>query len=600
MERRLDMKQLSSLFKKLNIKLKITIAFSFVSILSLIVIVSISYMRNAEIIKENIQEMAARDANILMMDIERYFGLDSESYISGISHSLIVDILSKDISSYNIYEKAKLVEQLNHYVAELESNRITRIRIYVEDNRLLFADERNFFPMSDVEKEPWYLALLESPNEIQWSTPYYPNYFITPQNVITAKYLLKHPQRLMEPICVMSVDFSEKGLRDILGSRLISGKHYVAVIDDNANIISSTKFNDDYTTGFLSELCRQPYGIWHIREHNYEKYMTLSLPIEKTPWRLLYIVNLNAALVPIARTRDFMILLSCVTIVLLIALSAVLSRGITKRIVNLRNAAIRIADGNLEDILPEKDDYSDEISDLLKSFRIMVGRLDALLNERFQMAINLKNAEIKALQAQINPHFLYNTLDIISWRAIRQDNYDIYNLIKNLAKYYKLSLNRGRDIVPLSDELDHIRYYVNIQNERVNNNILLTVDVKNSFLNLFLPKLTLQPIVENSILHGLMEKDPPGGNIRINAESTNDNGYAIHITDDGVGIAPGKLEEILSEQKDNEFRAGFGLNNIRYRLRLSVGGDLRIDSQPGKGTKVTIILPHGKNAGIVV
>ena len=181
-----------------------------------------------------------------------------------------------------------------------------------------------------------------------------------------------------------------------------------------------------------------------------------------------------------------------------------------------------------------------------------------------------------------------------------QDNYDIYNLIKNLAKYYKLSLNRGRDIVPLSDELDHIRYYVNIQNERVNNNILLTVDVKNSFLNLFLPKLTLQPIVENSILHGLMEKDPPGGNIRINAESTNDNGYAIHITDDGVGIAPGKLEEILSEQKDNEFRAGFGLNNIRYRLRLSVGGDLRIDSQPGKGTKVTIILPHGKNAGIVV
>ena len=594
MERRLDMKQLSSLFKKLNIKLKITIAFSFVSILSLIVIVSISYMRNAEIIKENIQEMAARDANILMMDIERYFGLDSESYISGISHSLIVDILSKDISSYNIYEKAKLVEQLNHYVAELESNRITRIRIYVEDNRLLFADERNFFPMSDVEKEPWYLALLESPNEIQWSTPYYPNYFITPQNVITAKYLLKHPQRLMEPICVMSVDFSEKGLRDILGSRLISGKHYVAVIDDNANIISSTKFNDDYTTGFLSELCRQPYGIWHIREHNYEKYMTLSLPIEKTPWHLLYIVNLNAALESIAKIRDFMILLSCGMIALVVLLSNVLSRIMTKRIVSLRDAAVSISEGNLN-ITLDTDDYCDEISDMQRSFCKMVSRLSDLLDERFQMAINLKNAEIKALQAQINPHFLYNTLDIISWKAIRQKNYDIYHLIKNLAKYYKLSLNQGQDIVPLADELDHIKYYVNIQNERMNHVIQLTIDIDDGLRNHTLPKLTLQPIVENSILHGLMEKDPPGGKISIDA-LFHDNVVEIRIVDDGVGIGPEKLEGILGEQISSDHHTGYGLSNVRYRLRLTVGGDLKIESKPDLGTKVTILLPDRKDS----
>ena len=322
--------------------------------------------------------------------------------------------------------------------------------------------------------------------------------------------------------------------------------------------------------------------------------MTLSLPIAKTPWHLLYIVNLNAALESIAKIRDFMILLSCGMIALVVLLSNVLSRIMTKRIVSLRDAAVSISEGNLN-ITLDTDDYCDEISDMQRSFCKMVSRLSDLLDERFQMAINLKNAEIKALQAQINPHFLYNTLDIISWKAIRQKNYDIYHLIKNLAKYYKLSLNQGQDIVPLADELDHIKYYVNIQNERMNHVIQLTIDIDDGLRNPTLPKLTLQPIVENSILHGLMEKDPPGGKISIDA-LFHDNVVEIRIVDDGVGIGPEKLEGILGEQISSDHHTGYGLSNVRYRLRLTVGGDLKIESKPDLGTKVTILLPDRKDS----
>ena len=289
-----------------------------------------------------------------------------------------------------------------------------------------------------------------------------------------------------------------------------------------------------------------------------------------------------------------MILLSCGMIALVILLSDVLSHIMTKRIVSLRDAAVRISEGNLNIIL-DTDDYCDEISDVQRSFCKMVSRISDLLDESFQMAINLKNEEIKALQAQINPHFLYNTLDIISWKAIRQKNYDIYHLIKNLAKYYKLSLNQGQDIVPLDDELNHIKYYVNIQNERMNNAIQLTIDVDDALCDHTLPKLTLQPIVENSILHGLMEKDPPGGKISINALS-HDNVIEIRIADNGVGISPEKLEGILGKHISSDHHTGYGLNNVRYRLRFTVGGDLRIESKPGLGTKVIILLPDRKDS----
>ena len=586
------MKWMISFFKKLSIKTKIEVSFSLVSIFSLIALVSVSYVRNSEVLKENIQEMSFRDANILKMDIERYMGLDSETYIRGISNISIADVLSKDFKKYNDYEKAQFVKQLNHYVTELESNRIIRIRIFIEDERLLFSDGRNLFPMGNIEEQSWYHELLKMPDEIQWSAPHYPDYFPVSEKIITANYLLTNPQNFMEPICVVSVDFSEKGLRDLLNSRIIAGKHFVTIIDDRSRIISTTDYNKQFSRKFLSNIAGE--DSWHSIKYHHEKYMTLSLPIEKTPWHLLYIVNLNAALESIAKIRDFMILLSCGMIALVVLLSNVLSRIMTKRIVSLRDAAVSISEGNLN-ITLDTDDYCDEISDMQRSFCKMVSRLSDLLDERFQMAINLKNAEIKALQAQINPHFLYNTLDIISWKAIRQKNYDIYHLIKNLAKYYKLSLNQGQDIVPLADELDHIKYYVNIQNERMNHVIQLTIDIDDGLRNHTLPKLTLQPIVENSILHGLMEKDPPGGKISIDA-LFHDNVVEIRIVDDGVGIGPEKLEGILGEQISSDHHTGYGLSNVRYRLRLTVGGDLKIESKPDLGTKVTILLPDRKDS----
>jgi len=536
---------------------------------------------------ENIQEMVARDANILKMDIEKYLGIDSETYIKGISHSFIIDMLSKDLQRYDSFEKVKLVEQLSNYIAEVEGNVITRVKIYVDDDRLIFADERNFFPASTIENTQWYRDLIDGGNEIQWSTPYYPDYFVTQQKVITARYLLRDPKNYTKPICIISVDISEKGLRDLLESRSTAGKYYLTIIDQESQIISTSNNDVNFSDNFFSD--NTTATKWNIEENGKEKYMVFSSPIDRTPWKLLYIVNQDTILEPIVQTRNFIIILSCVIINFVIIMSAILSRSMTKRITVLRNAVMNVTDGNIKGIDIEVDDYDDEITHLQTSFSKMIKHLENLLYEKVQMAVSLKNAEMKVLQAQINPHFLYNTLDIISWRAIRQKNYDIYNLVKNLAKYYKLSLNHGKEIVPLSDELSHVKYYVYIQNERLHNKITLNMDIDESLFNISIPKLTLQPIVENCITHGLMEKEMPGGNITIDSRENEESTF-IYITDDGVGILPDRLKSIFKEDSENT-SGSFGLNNVRYRLRLSVGGDLKIDSEPGKGTKVTLILP---------
>ena len=583
------MKLIKSLYRKMNIRKKIIISFSLISIITSIIILGVSYIRDSNILKNNIQEMATRDAYILRMDIEKFIGLDSDTYMRSISHSLIIDILSKDLDKYDSFEKVELVKQLNNSITELEGNRITRIRAYIDDDKLMFADYRNFFPISTIEKEPWYSELIDTPDKILWSTPHYPDYFSS-QMVITANYTLTNPINFTRPICVISVDISEKGIRELLERRRSSNKHHIAIIDDDFQVISTSNYGNSFTPDFFSRI--PSTDKWNIIECDNDQYMTLSIPINKTPWQLLYIISLNTALEPIAQTRDFLIILSFIMVVFLIIVSTIMSHGITKRIITLHNAVMTISDGNIKAVNIQADGYCDEISGLQISFNRMVAQLDALIDERFNMAINLKNAEIRALQAQINPHFLYNTLDIISWRAIRQNNQGIYKLVNNLANYYKMSLNHGKDLVTLADELMHIKYYVNIQNERFNNKIILDIDIDGYFLDLQLPKLTLQPIVENSIIHGLLEKEDPGGTIFITASREDKDYSIINIIDDGVGIPPDKLSRIFYDQQDNMPRNGYGLNNVRCRLNLSVGGDVIIESLLGSGATTTILLPN--------
>ena len=166
---------------------------------------------------------------------------------------------------------------------------------------------------------------------------------------------------------------------------------------------------------------------------------------------------------------------------------------------------------------------------------IMISRIKQLMEKQYHSGQRLKTAELKALQAQINPHFLYNTLELINRLSKKNKVCEVEEVIHSLAKYYKLNLSRGDDFITLRDELEHVSAYVSIQNVRFKNKFTFEVDVDEQFLDMLVPKTILQPIVENSVIHGILEKDDGEGIIRI-FSSVEGNNLILSIQDNGKGV----------------------------------------------------------------
>jgi two-component system sensor histidine kinase YesM len=221
----------------------------------------------------------------------------------------------------------------------------------------------------------------------------------------------------------------------------------------------------------------------------------------------------------------------------------------------------------------------------------MLARMEGLLDDKFKLGREMKNLEVKALQAQINPHFLYNTLDLINWMSIRNNVPEISGLVEALGRFYKLSLSRGEDIVSIGNEIEHVKTYVKIQNMRFNNNINLEINFPEELLGYSIVKIVLQPIVENAILHGILEKDDEKGTIQIEGFLEN-NTIRINVKDDGIGMNDSRIREILSGESTLEPH-GYGVHNINERLRLNYGNEygLTFVSEEGKYTIATVRIP---------
>jgi two-component system sensor histidine kinase YesM len=222
----------------------------------------------------------------------------------------------------------------------------------------------------------------------------------------------------------------------------------------------------------------------------------------------------------------------------------------------------------------------------------MIAEVEQLIEEKYRLGKEVKNLELKALQAQINPHFLYNTLDLLNWMSVRHNAEEIRTLVTALSRFYKLSLGRGEDTVPLREELEHARTYVQIQNMRYENAIELVIDTPPDMNECRILKLVLQPLVENSIFHGIMMKKEERGAIRITGEHVGAD-LLLFVEDDGVGISDERLSQLLTNGAIASDRHGYGVRNIHERLQLNYGPEfgLSFESREGKGTRVRIRIP---------
>lgn len=272
-----------------------------------------------------------------------------------------------------------------------------------------------------------------------------------------------------------------------------------------------------------------------------------------------------------------------------------LVRNIMKRLYRPINKVVAkmndVSQGDLGTRI-ELEDMDSDGRKLAGGFNIMMDEIDVLMERVKEEQRQLDKMRFNALQSQIQPHFLYNTLECIHWQALSSGNQEISTMVKALAQYYRICLSEGKDIIPLRVELEHVRNYLIIQNMRYGDIITLVEKVEEKYLSMMIPKLTLQPLVENSIYHGIRIKEGLTGTVEIKVCETED-AILLTVEDNGCGLESKRIAYINQNISDTDRDVGYGITNINKRIELMYGEQygLRFRQNEGEGTCVEIKLP---------
>ncbi len=260
-----------------------------------------------------------------------------------------------------------------------------------------------------------------------------------------------------------------------------------------------------------------------------------------------------------------------------------MAKSITGRLKLLKEQMLQIREGNICKM--EEGHSRDEIGQLIGNYNVMVDRVDVLLKEQYTLGQEKVEAELMALQSQINPHFLYNTLDMINWMSQKKESENIRSVVQAMSRFYRLTLSKGRDIVSIRDEVEMCEAYMEIQKRRYKGRICYEVEVDEDILNCLIPKITLQPFLENAIIHGINEKSDGRGMILLNGWME-DGRVTLSVTDDGEGMTQ-------EDRQKSHQGSHYGLKNIEHRLELFFGESIPVqtESSPGIGTCVIINIP---------
>ncbi len=414
---------------------------------------------------------------------------------------------------------------------------------------------------------------------------------------------------------LLVVNLDQRELLNYLVKVYSGSGNWTLMLDDNGRAVAAGK--DRYARMLLgdktavSKIARGQRGIIK-RSYGKETFIINYQDMAVPPWKIVSVQSEKVLLKKVNAFGAFLLILTAASILIGLAFTLVLSRSITHPLAMLENAIHKVTRREFD--VTFSYPYHDEVGQLGKSFNFMVGEIKSLIQklneyiawlqeekEKVRREQNLKRrAELKALQEQINPHFLYNTLESIRWMADKIDASDISQMTMALSTLFRTGLNKGKEFLTIQDELENMSSYLAIQKMRYGDKFDYTIDFEKALLQRMTVKLILQPIVENAIYHGIKEKEG-SGTIRIRARLVDDAAdVELLIQDDGPGIHPAKLELInqrLAEGLLLETAAteseGYGIYNVNERIRLYFGDryGLKIASEWGRGTTVRILIP---------
>lgn len=324
---------------------------------------------------------------------------------------------------------------------------------------------------------------------------------------------------------------------------------------------------------------------------NKVKFLITASTIEQSGWKMVSMLPMSALLKNLNSilTITIIVIIACLIISLIMAL--LISKALTSPIKKLLTSMQKVKSGNFKEKVSFK--YKDEIGMLGAEYNDMIDNINTLIDKVYKLQIKEKEAELKALQAQINPHFLYNTLYTIFWKAERSNQKDISDMVYDLSRLFRISLNRGNEFIFLRSEKEFIEHYLLLQSKRFKHRLSYEIDIEDCILDYTIPKLIIQPFVENSIIHAT-EGDNDKSLIKISGRLCLDK-LVFTVEDNGCGMSEETINLLLSNKfsEDKKFQGSYAIRNVNQRLALYYNNNyaLNISSNLGKGTKVEIEIP---------
>ena len=588
-------------YKNCSMRVKLFASFFLLIFIPIIVLTVFAAYRSTAILQEQSMEIA----RLYLQQTENE--MESELYkIATVSSSVaqtaeVHEVLEKQNTGISFSEE---YDDMNELYKTIESTRalqnLYQIRLFISDSFTHSRSNYITYPLSSVSDTDWYHQLVE---QYQTQTLLPPSIFqpplSEPQEVLSVVTLIRSRKNITRILGVVSVDVLKSDLIDILQRNNYAEQSAAYLVDENLNIVCGANSTFPVSEADLAaqlQQMRDTFGASSGVSTAGNAVYGLSAPIFDG-WRIFTVASMGNLLSPVLDLRDQMILLTVIISIIAFCLSYLYARYSTRRIKTLAEQVRRVENGDLS--VSCIVDSEDEIGELQNSFNFMVRRISLLVDERYNLGKNLKDMELRALQAQINPHFLYNTLDMIAWKAMASGNQETVDIVVKLARFYRLSLSNGSDFLPLSDEVEHVRLFVELTNLCRSRSVQLITEVAPNIADYPIMKLILQPIVENSLFHGLYELSDRVGVIRLTAEQIGSY-VQIQIADNGVGIEKSKLAELLAKKERpvvNTKRGGYGIGNILERLRIYYDDrfTFQIESAILTGTTVTIRIPYSRN-----
>ncbi|WP_183163879.1 cache domain-containing sensor histidine kinase [Alteribacter keqinensis] len=424
-----------------------------------------------------------------------------------------------------------------------------------------------------------------------WDT----HYSIRPeemQEVVLTSGRMLHDHSTQEPLGYLMIDIYESALSDIYAT---GGKHLndqLFLLDEQGYIISSQPNKEIVGTrlsyDFLPRVIQGDQGFFEAEWESQASVLTYDTA-EDTGFKIVSLTPIGLIHEKNSLIRNLTWSFAILGIIISSWLAYFLSKTVTDPLYKVMKVMRTVEKGDLTARFAPK--YNDDIGIFARRFNRMLGRVNKLIQENYEKKIRLKESEIKALQAQINPHFLYNTLETVNWMARLHGAKEISKLVVSLGEIMRYSIKRGDDLVPLEEDIKQLKNYLNIQEVRYRDQFNIHMHVDEEAKKALIPSLLLQPLVENAISHGL-EGKVEKGNLSITITVIS-NSLQIIVEDDGAGIDSKTLDRINLEKPLQSKGTGIGLQNVKRRVFLYYGNDFtwHIETKENEGTKFSITLP---------